>query len=163
MRYKVISALSILTLITLWLILSLGGFVKPLFLPGPIQLWEVISDSYKDLAIHMGYTLARQFTGFLAGSALGIIVGLLIASNKYIESFMDPIIEILRPVPPLAIIPILILWMGIGALPQILLVIFGCFVNLVVSTVEAVRNVPKIYVNASKTLGASWLYTYSTI
>lgn len=163
MKYRIISYSAILLLIAVWLVLTLGGFVKPLYLPGPMQLWDVVTESYSDLASHMGYTLARQFSGFLIGSALGVIVGLLIASNRFIESFMDPIIEILRPIPPLAIIPLLILWMGIGALPQILLVIFGCFVIVVVSTVEAVKNVPKIYVNAASTLGASWVYTYRTV
>ncbi|QJD84448.1 ABC transporter permease [Cohnella herbarum] len=163
MKIKLLSYVSILILIAVWLVLTLGGIVESLFLPGPKQLYEVISTSYADLAKHMGYTLMRQFTGFFIGSALGIIVGLMIASNRYIQALLDPIIEILRPVPPLAVIPMLILWLGIGPVPQILLVIFGCFVILVVSTVEAVKNVPKIYVNAARTLGAQWFYIYRTV
>ncbi len=162
-RLKLISYASILLLIAIWLYLTLAQVVDSLFLPGPSQLYEVISTSYADLAQHMGYTLMRQFSGFLIGSLLGILGGLLIASNRYIEAFMDPIIEILRPIPPLAIIPLLILWMGIGALPQMLLVIFGCFVITVVSTVEAVKNVPRIYVNAARTLGANSLTVYRTV
>lgn len=163
MKIKLLSYVSILILIVIWLVLTLGGIVRPLFLPGPKQLYEVISTSYLELARHMGYTLMRQFIGFSIGSAAGIIVGLLIASNRYIQALLDPVIEILRPVPPLAVIPILILWLGIGPVPQVLLVIFGCFVILVVSTVEAVKNVPKIYVNAARTLGAQWFYIYRTV
>jgi len=163
MKVKLLGYVSILFLIAVWLVLTLGGFVKPLFLPGPRQLYDVLSTSYAELSKHMGYTLMRQFSGFFIGSALGIVAGLLIASNRYVQALMDPVIEILRPVPPLAIIPMLILWLGIGPVPQILLVIFGCFVILVVSTVEAVKNVPKIYTNAARTLGASWFYTYRTV
>lgn len=163
MKLKMLGSLSILLLISTWLYLTLVVKVNPLFLPGPLQLFEVITTSSMDLAEHMGYTLLRQITGFFIGSALGIMIGLIIASNKYIEAFLDPIIEILRPIPPLAIIPMLILWLGIGALPQILLVVFGCFVILVVSTVESVRNVPKIYINAARTLGAKSSQIYGTI
>lgn len=163
MKLKLISYSSVLLILSVWLFLTLGLKVKPLFLPGPVQLYEVITSSYMDLTRHMGFTLLRQFTGFFIGSGLGILVGLLMASNRYMESFMDPIIEILRPVPPLAIIPMLILWLGIGALPQILLVVFGCFVILVVSTVEAVKNVPKIYLNAARTLGAKSGTIYRTV
>ncbi|XID90318.1 ABC transporter permease [Paenibacillaceae bacterium WGS1546] len=163
MKVKLLGYVSVLLLLGLWLLLTLGGFVEPLFLPGPMQLFEVLSTSYEDLAKHMGYTLMRQFAGFFIGSALGIVIGLLIASSKYVQALMDPVIEILRPIPPLAVIPMLILWLGIGPVPQILLVIFGCFVILVVNTVEAVKNVPKIYTNAARTLGASWFYIYRTV
>ena len=163
MNTRILSFISVLLLIIIWCILTMGKIVDPLFLPGPAQLYEVIVTSYQDLAKHMGFTLARQFTGFFLGSLLGVLMGLLIASNRYIQAFMDPIIEIIRPIPPLAIIPMFILWLGIGAIPQILLVIFGCFVILVVSTIEAVKNVPKIYVNAARTLGASWAYIYITV
>ncbi|WP_017755365.1 ABC transporter permease [Calidifontibacillus oryziterrae] len=163
MKYKLLSSLSIFLLIMTWVYLTMIAKVNPLFLPGPVQLFEVLTTSYMDLAEHMGYTLLRQVIGFMLGSALGIIVGLFIASNKYIEAFLDPLIEILRPIPPLAIIPMLILWLGIGALPQILLVVFGCFVILVVSTVESIRNVPKIYINAARTLGAKSSEIYRTI
>ncbi|SHE49274.1 taurine transport system permease protein [Seinonella peptonophila] len=163
MNIKIFSFLSVLILIGIWLLLTLSGWVKPLFLPGPKELYEVITTSYKDVFMHMGYTLIRQLGGFVIGSLAGIIVGLLIASNRYIEAFMDPIIEILRPIPPLAIIPLLILWLGIGALPQMLLVVFGCFVIVIVSTVEAVRNVPRIYINAARTLGANSFSVYRTI
>lgn len=162
-KVKLLSYLSVFLLVAVWLYLTMFEIVKPLFLPGPQQLYEVIVTSYADLTTHMGFTLIRQFGGFFIGSALGILVGLLIASNRYIEAFLDPIIEIMRPIPPLAIIPLLILWLGIGALPQMLLVIFGCFVILVVSTVEAVRNVPRIYINAAKTLGASAVTIYRTV
>lgn len=157
------SFISVFLLISLWLYLTLSGTVDPLSLPGPKELYEVILTSYKDVISHMGYTLVRQLIGFLIGTLLGIFLGLLIASNRYVEAFMDPIIEIMRPIPPLAIIPLLILWLGIGALPQMLLVVFGCFVIVIVSTVEAVRNVPRIYIQASRTMGASALDVYRTV
>src|SRR5690554_2110991 len=163
MKYRLISYSSVILLIAIWFFLTMVLNVKPIFLPSPFDIVDVITASYADLAQHMGYTLLRQFIGFVLGSGLGILLGLLIASNKYIESFADPIIELLRPIPPLAIIPILILWLGIGALPQVLLVTFGCFVILVVATVESVKNVPKIYLNAAKTLGAQASDIYRTI
>lgn len=163
MKHKLLSFLSIFLLLSAWVYLTTVIKINPLFLPGPKQLFNVITTSYMDLAEHMGYTLLRQIIGFFLGSALGIVLGLIIASNKYVEALLDPLIEILRPVPPLAIIPMLILWLGIGALPQILLVVFGCFVILVVSTVESIRNVPKIYINAARTLGAKPTQIYRTI
>lgn len=160
---KAISLFSAIALIIVWVVLTSGHFVDKLFLPGPDQIFSVFADDYAKLLRHLGYTLGRQFSGFFIGSALGIVIGLLIASNRYVQAIMDPIIEVLRPIPPLAIIPMLILWLGIGAFPQILLVSFGCFVIIVVNTVESVRNVPKIYINAARTLGANWFYIYRTV
>ncbi|WP_010268206.1 ABC transporter permease [Paenibacillus senegalensis] len=163
MKWKIISISSAVLFLALWIVLTLGGFVNKLYLPGPDQIFGVFMEDYSKLFRHLGFTLGRQFAGFFLGSALGILVGLLIASNRYVQAFMDPIIEVLRPIPPLAIIPMLILWLGIGAFPQILLVTFGCFVIIVVNTVESVRNVPKIYINAARTLGAKWSYIYHTV
>src|SRR6185312_12200538 len=76
---------------------------------------------------------------------------------------LDPIIEILRPIPPLAFIPFIILWVGIGVGGMLVLIAFGSFLTLVVTTVEATRTVSPVYVQAARTLGASSRHVYRTV
>ncbi len=163
MRYRLLSVATLLVLVIAWVVVTATGAVRPLLLPSPADLGAVIAQSWPDLLVNLGFTLLRQLAGFLIGTAAGIAIGLLMASSRVIRAILDPIVEILRPVPPLAIIPLLILWLGIGAVPQILLVAFGCFVILVVSTYEAVRNVPRLYLDAARTLGARPLRVYGTV
>ncbi|GII92633.1 ABC transporter permease [Sinosporangium siamense] len=163
MRLRLISLGSLAAVAAVWAVLTLGGFVDKLFLPGPQDLMSVVTESWQELLANLGFTLTRQAVGFLIGSALGIGLGLLMASSRVVNAVLDPLVELIRPIPPLAIIPLLILWLGIGVVPQVLLVVFGCFVIMVVSTVEAVRNVPRIYLSAARTLGAGSTRIYRTI
>ncbi|WP_283136224.1 ABC transporter permease [Rhizohabitans arisaemae] len=163
MRMRLLSLGSLLVVALVWAGLTLGGVVDKLFLPGPQDIAAVVGESWRDLLSGLGFTLTRQVAGFLIGSLLGIGLGLLMASSRTVNAVLDPLVELIRPIPPLAIIPLLILWLGIGAVPQVLLVVFGCFVIMVVSTVEAVRNVPRIYLNAARTLGAGGPRIYRTV
>ena len=120
------------------------------------MLWEAFVEIIPRLPADMFASLiVRIIPGFFLGSLVGIILGILMGTSKVVRAITDPIVEILRPLPPLALIPLLILWFGIGNMTQILLIAFGSFIILVVTTVEAVRNIPPIYIQAAYTLGAT--------
>ena len=94
---------------------------------------------------------------------MGVTIGLMMSYSKIIDAILDPIVESIRPVPVIAMIPFLIMWFGIGEAGKIFLITLGVFAIIVVSTLEAVKNVPKIYVRAAKTLGASNNQIFRTI
>lgn len=101
--------------------------------------------------------------GFGIGVAFGTLSGLAMAYNKGIRDFLGAIFDFTRPVPVFALIPLFILWFGIGRAPQIALIALGTSVVLGVTTLEAIRNVPTIYIRAALTLGASRTKIYTTV
>ena len=108
-------------------------------------------------------SLGITMSGFIIGLVLGVSMGLLMA---YSRSFMDavgPFMEFTRPVPIFAMIPLFMIWFGLGLWPQILLVALGVSAILGVQTYEAIRNMPVVYINASSNLGANKRVIFRTV
>ena len=145
---------SVLSAFLLWYILSL--ILSPLFVPGPGSVFVGGYHLYKSiLLMSILSTLGRIAVGFLLGSIVGIGVAVAMSWNRWIRWSLDPIIEFIRPLPVIALIPLFILWLGLGELPKIIVVAFASFVTLVVNVREAIKNVPSVYEDAAKSLGAS--------
>lgn len=108
-------------------------------------------------------TVTMTLTGFLIGTAFGTLSGLLMAYSPVIRDLIGSIFDFLRPIPVFALIPLFILWFGVGRVPQIVLIALGTSVVLGVTTLEAIRNVPSIYVRAALTLGADQKKIYRTV
>jgi len=151
------------TLITIWVIVSMLVLVRPLILPPPWALW----DSFQDLAPLLPSAIltstSMTLTGFLLGTLLGAGLGLLMAYSRTARELFGAVLDFTRPVPIFALIPLFILWFGIGRAPQIALIALGTSVILGLTTLEAVRNVPPIYLRAALTLGASRRRIYRTV
>ncbi len=158
-----IRLLPLAVLAAIWCYLSYSVEVDPLFLPSPSDLAHRFNVMRPQLPAAILYSLRVILGGFLLGSAVGILVGLGMAYSRTFREASEWIINAIRPVPIFALIPIFLLWFGTGIKSQLLLVAFGCFVILVVSTAEAIRNVPRIFVRAGETLGASQLRIYRTV
>lgn len=101
--------------------------------------------------------------GFLIGTTLALIVGCLVGWYKTIEYLLDPLIEALRPIPPLAYIPIIIIWFGIGEFSRVLIITIACFMVCVVNVIAGMKNVPQVYVDAASTMGASRFQVFRTV
>lgn len=152
-----------LILIVLWLVITQLKLIRPIFLPGPQDLWKAFMGMYKILPGAILTTLTMTLTGFAIGVAFGTISGLVMAYSRWVRDLLGTVFDFLRPVPVFALIPLFILWFGIGRAPQITLIALGTSVVLGVTTLEAIRNVPTIYIRAALTLGAGRQRIYSTI
>ena len=108
-------------------------------------------------------TMYRVVVGMLAGAILGVICGIAMSWNRWINSILDPLIEALRPIPAVALIPFFILWFGIGDTGKLILTALGGFTVMVVTTLEAIKHVSPIYIMAARTLGANRLTIYRTV
>src|SRR5690606_23630279 len=97
----------------------------------------------------------RVVCGLVTGTVLGVIIGMLVCFNNKLYYLLNPLIESSRPVPVIAMIPFFLMWFGIGELGKFLLVTLGVFAIIVINTIEAIRNVPPIYVKEEKTLCAN--------
>jgi ABC-type nitrate/sulfonate/bicarbonate transport system permease component len=150
-------------LIIVWLIAVQLKLAKPIFVPTPQGLWSSFLGMYKILPSAILITVAMTLTGFTIGTLFGTVSGLVMAYSKTIRDLLGTIFDFMRPVPVFALIPLFILWFGIGRAPQIALIALGTSVVLGVTTLEAIRNVPTIYIRAALTLGANRQQIYSTI
>ncbi|MDP9365032.1 MAG: ABC transporter permease [Chloroflexota bacterium] len=159
-----ISAVAVLVTLFVWYLVTMRlALVPSLFFPSPADVWGTLTRVRETILVHAGVTLLRVLASFVLGSAVGIVVGLLMSRYGVLFGLLDPFIEALRPVPPIALIPFFILWFGLGDLGKLVLAGLGCFMVLVIGTVEAVRNVPRIYLQAARSLGASESHAYRTV
>ena len=104
-----------------------GWQMQPVWLPSPETVWsrlvKVGSEGYKNFTLweHLGWSLIRVVVGFLAGAIIGIPLGYAMGLSGWFRGWFDPIVEFMRPVPPLALIPLVIIWFGIGEQGKIIL------------------------------------------
>jgi NitT/TauT family transport system permease protein/taurine transport system permease protein len=113
----------------------------------------------KPLWFDLYISLRRILVGFAIGVAAGIALGSAMSASRVVRHLIDPVIEILRPLPPLAFIPLFIVWLGIGETPKEVLIIVGVVPLMAVMTVAALDEVPDDLRLCARTLGASRAYT----
>ncbi|KUO77722.1 MAG: taurine ABC transporter permease [Clostridia bacterium BRH_c25] len=158
--FSILPVVSIAFLFALWVYVS-GK--NPDFFPTPAMTIERLNDLIKfpvsriSVFGHIWASLQRVLIAFGIAIITGISLGLAMGWNKYVHAFLGPIFEILRPIPPIAWIPLVILWFGVGEFPKILLVFIGSFIPIVLNTFTGVKMVEPIYLNVGKVMKASTL------
>lgn len=150
-------------LVAAWWAVTAKELIDPLFLPGPSDLWDSFQAMKEQLPGALRATVTMTLAGFALGSAFGVVSGLAMAYSRVIRELFGLIFDFLRPVPVFALIPLFILWFGVGRAPQIALIALGTSVILGVTTIEAIRNVPPIYIRAALALGADRRRVYRTV
>ncbi len=135
----------------------------PVLLPSPVStaavLIRYLQTPYpangETLIGHALVSLGRVLAGFAIGAVIGIAIGALMAAFRGFRAMIDPFIEITRPLPPLAFVPVLIVWFGIGEAPKIILIAAGVVPVMAISTAAGLAGVPEEMLNAARCLGAS--------
>jgi NitT/TauT family transport system permease protein len=159
--------------IAVWEWLSRAGKISPAILPAPSQVlvrwWHYLTplEPYDpaqggrlawifsgELPQDAFGSLSRVFIGFLIGAGLALPLGLLMGRKPLFYELLSPVLEVLRPIPPIAFIPLSILWFGLGNPPAFFLISLGAFFPVLVNTIAGVRNVDAIYIRAALNLGA---------
>jgi len=145
----------ILVLLVIWQI-AISSHPGQL-LPGPWQTLRGIGDLLQH-GLLLKYVVASLFRvtwGFLLAAAIAIPLGLTIGWYSRAEMAFNPLVQIFRPISPLAWIPIAILWFGVGDLSAIFLIFVGCFFSLLLTAMSAVHNIPDVYINVGRNFGLS--------
>ena len=158
--------------ILIWQAFSSLGWVNPLVLPSPLAvvrkwfeylapgepyaggnwlMWLVSGELIRDTISSM----YRVVTGFVVGAGLALPLGLSMGSSQRVYAWLNPLVQVLRPIPPIAYIPLSILWFGLGNPPAIFLIAIGAFFPVLINTIAGVRHVDGIYLRAARNLGAS--------
>jgi len=158
-----VSGLSIAALVLLWWLATHLGWVRPLFLPKPEAIWVAVQQAVAGdldnhtLWVHIGWSLLRVVSAFALAAVLGIPIGLAMGMSRMARGIFDPPIEFYRPLPPLAYLPLMIIWFGIGELSKVLLIFLACFAPVALSARAGVRSVSQEQINAALSMGASRL------
>lgn len=151
------STYSLIIVLVLWEVVAQMGLVYSYFLP-PLSavLAEFVTLTLSGEMLHNAYlTLKRALLGLAIAIVLGVAVGLLCARNAVAEWFFDPIIKIGYPVPIIALVPVFMLWFGIGDASKIIMVAVGTFWPIAVNARDSARQVDKNLVRAAKMMGTT--------
>ncbi|MCC7425291.1 MAG: ABC transporter permease [Alphaproteobacteria bacterium] len=132
-------------------------FVNPVFFPGSLKVaasaWEMALTG--ELAQHLGASLSRVVFGFSIAAVIGVPLGTVAGRNRWISGLLDPIISVLRPIPPIALLPIMVVWLGIGDTSKIIFIAYAAFFQIFLTTYNGVQSVEPLFLRAAQTLGAS--------
>ncbi|MGI9355856.1 MAG: ABC transporter permease [Rhizobiaceae bacterium] len=140
---------------------NVGWQMDPVYLPSPEKVWsrliEIASTGYRGftLAEHVGYSLMRVLVGFFLGVLFGVPLGFAMGLNSWLRGWFDPIVEFMRPVPPLALIPLIIIWFGIGENGKMILLFLASLWIMTIAARSGVSGVAIQKVHAAYSLGAS--------
>ncbi len=135
---------------------------NPIFLPGP---WVVVGAVLElagkgQLWPHVVATLERVALGFTTGAVLALVLGLAAGYLRPLRNIVEPIVELLRPIPPLAMLPLFIVWAGIGEASKVGFITYATFFPMFLTTVHAVRQIDPLLLRAAQSLGARRLQLF---
>ncbi|MGC4062361.1 MAG: ABC transporter permease [Aquabacterium sp.] len=151
------STLIPVVILAAWQGFSQAGVVSPIVLPAPTAITRAFVAGIQsgELALDALASLTRVLAGFLLGALAALPLGLLMGTRPVVFQLFNPILQLLRPIPPIAYIPMAIVWFGIGNVPAIFLISLGAFFPILISTTTGVQQVDRLYVLAAQNLGAS--------
>jgi ABC-type nitrate/sulfonate/bicarbonate transport system permease component len=137
-----------------WELAARTGWVDPAIFPGPLMAIGEASQrmSVEAVAAHMGWSLLRVTTGFLLGAAAGTVIGIAAGWYRSFGLIARPLIELLRPIPPLAWIPLAIIWFGLGEPSKFFIIFLGAFFPVVTAAYRGVTSVDPVLIRAAQTM-----------
>ena len=158
----VLRAVSLLLFFALWWGVSLLNahvlkVFNPILLPAPDEVMRagIKMAASGELLRHITASLSRVVWGFSIAAALGIVVGTALGRSRLLEHLVEPMLEMLRPIPPLAFLPMMVLWFGIGEASKVAFITYAAFFPIFTTTIEGIKYVDPVLIRAASSLGAS--------
>jgi NitT/TauT family transport system permease protein len=153
------SVIGIVGILALWEVICRLELVPPLFLPAPSSIlsagWDMLISG--ELHDNVLASLFRIAIGYAIGAVCGIVFGLLLGFSRWVDAVLTPIVYSIYPIPKIALLPLIILWLGIGETPKFTMIALGVFFPVVINTYSGVRNVDPIWIKAAVTFGSNHL------
>jgi ABC-type nitrate/sulfonate/bicarbonate transport system permease component len=155
-EHRMARALSLIGLVLLWELFSRMGWVPVLFLPSPVGVVRELVEMTVSgqLAIHVAASLRRLLAGFAVGAGAGVTVGVMVGFFSLAEAVGQPLIAATFPIPKIALLPLLILWLGIGEASKVTVIALGVFFPMAINTAAGVRQADPLLVRAAVAFGA---------
>lgn len=155
-RRFVLGTIAVATVLLLWQ-LSVGTLFNPVLVPTPsatfAKAWSMMQSG--ELFMHIAVSMKRVLIGYTIGCAAGILLGALIGRFSVIRELADPVLELIRPISPVAIVPLAMLWFGIGELSKFFIIVYATVIIVLLNTAAGVSRTPVTRIRAARSLGAS--------
>ncbi|GLC89591.1 ABC transporter permease [Lysinibacillus piscis] len=158
-RFLKSGVLGWVVILVVWQIASL--FSEEMFLPSPYATFKGMIEIASDgtLFVYMGYSFARVLAGWSLGLLIAVPVGLLIGTNTWIRTILEPVINFVRFIPPLAFITLFMLWFGIGEQSKVFLIVYATFFVITINTLTGVLSISKDKLLSARSMGATKFQT----
>lgn len=156
---------SLLVTLTLWWLASASGWVDKILLPSPRDVLAAFQSSIADgsLLKNVIASLRRVLEGFTVALVVAVPLGIAMGVSRIVYGLVDPLLELLRPIPPIAVIPLAILWFGIDELSKVFIIAYGAFFPILVNTLAGFREVDRVQVRAAQALGANRFHVFRDV
>lgn len=161
-KYYFLCFLGIFAFFALWQVIVVSGAADAKLLPAPTKVFETVIQKFSQkepdgntMFINIMASLQVALSGFLLAIVIGIPLGLVMGWYRLAESFFRPVFELVRPIPPIAWIPLVVVWFGIGLKAKALIIFFSAFVPCVINAYTGIQLTSRTYINVAKTFGAS--------
>ncbi len=163
MNWKAIGFIGLILLV--WQIGTEIGFANPALFPSPIAVLIAGADWFYtgQLLTDMGTSIGRLLAGLVLGSVFGVLIGLAMGRILFLDETVAPLLHILRAFPPVAIIPLIIVWLGIGDIAKIFSIAFAVFFPVWISALIGAKSIPKEYLKAAKIYSKSRQHTFTHV
>ena len=165
--YAMLSVAGILSFLVIWQLLLDFGIISSRYLARPTELillfiykWTNAAPDGATLPVSIWASLQVALTGLGLGVVTGVPLGLLMGWFKGIDKFVNPIFEIIRPIPPISWIPLTVLWLGIGLKAKAFIIYFAAFIPCVINSYTGIKLTNKTLINVAKTSGAGTIETF---
>ena len=155
-----LSLMTIATVLAVWATVTHLKLVNPIFLPAPSEVVNALTKTMvtgyqgSRLHEHLAASLGRILSGYLLACAVGIPLGLLMGLSRRAKAVFDPVIELYRPLPPLGLYTLLVMWLGIGDTSKVALLFLAALPPLAISAMNAAADIDVHLVKAAQSLGA---------
>ena len=161
---RILSIASPIAILIFWQILSWISIYTPYvildrrFIPSPITIMEAAYKlvSSRELEQHVGISLYRLSLGFLIGAVPGVIIGMIMGLSRWVRAVIDPVVAATYPIPKIAILPILMLFLGIGDASKLAVIAIAVIFLVLINTMVGVLTLDPIYFDVAKNYGANW-------
>jgi len=155
-QHRALRVVALAALVLVWEAIARAGWVPVLFLPSPVGVLAEAAEMLRsgELLVHLAASLSRLLLGFAIGAALGVVVGVAVGFFAVAEAVGTPVIAATFPIPKIALLPLLILWLGLGEPSKIAVIALGVFFPMAINTYTGVRQADALLVRAAVSFGA---------
>jgi taurine transport system permease protein len=157
-----LSAVTVSLVVALWWAATAFHWVGPLFLPGPAELWQAFVDALHGriqgglpLSEHIGWSTLRVFGAFALAAGTGVPTGVAMGVSRWARGIVDPLLEFYRPLPPLAYLPLVVIWFGIDETAKLVVIYLACFAPVAMAARAGTQRATLEQIHAAYSLGGS--------
>ncbi len=144
----------VVTIIVVWIVMGSTGHLNPVIMPSPAKVGSTIVSliASGELWENLAVSVLRVLQGYLLAAVLGIVLGILIGLSNHLDRLTALLIQLIKPIPPIAWIPLVILWFGIGESGKIFLIFLGGFFTILINVIDGIRQTDVKLIEVSKSM-----------